>query len=171
MTYLNEPSQQYSRGETASSLQFAGFWIRGCAALIDGVIFGIIDFAVDAALSLGNPSSAIADKMDSTRFAEVLSGFGTQTLVNTILNIAMIAALTSSSWQATVGKRAMGIYIVRSKGARLNLLTAGLREVCKLVSGLILCIGYMMVGWTKEKTGLHDLMVDTRVVYGRTVAR
>ena len=107
MTFLNEPAQQYSQ-QTSSSLQFAGFWIRVCAFFIDGVIFGIIDFAVDAALSLGNPSSAISDKMDSTRFAEVLSGFGTQTLVNTILTIAIIAGADKFFVAGDCGKASHG---------------------------------------------------------------
>jgi len=31
-------------------------------------------------------------------------------------------------------------------------------------------IGYLMIGLTREKTGLHDLIAGTRVVYGRAGA-
>ena len=36
-----------------------------------------------------------------------------------------------------------------------------------LLSGLVLAIGYLMVAFTQEKTGLHDLICNTRVVHGR----
>jgi uncharacterized RDD family membrane protein YckC len=35
------------------------------------------------------------------------------------------------------------------------------------VSALLFYIGFMMAGWTNQKRALHDMICDTRVIYGR----
>jgi uncharacterized RDD family membrane protein YckC len=38
------------------------------------------------------------------------------------------------------------------------------RYFAKIVSGIILMIGYIMAGFDSEKRALHDMMCDTRVI-------
>jgi len=74
------------------------------------------------------------------------------------------ATLQSSSWQATVGKKTLGIKVVDKNGGRISFGTATVRYFGKSLSGIIFCIGYMMAGWTKKKQGLHDMIASTYVV-------
>ena len=38
------------------------------------------------------------------------------------------------------------------------------RNLAKILSGLILCIGFLMVAFTGKKQGLHDMIAGTLVV-------
>lgn len=73
-----------------------------------------------------------------------------------------------SPWQATPGKRVMGCIVVKQDGSRLSYLEAFFRHLACAVSGMTLSIGYMLAGWTKESTALHDMICNTRVVRTRT---
>jgi uncharacterized RDD family membrane protein YckC len=48
-------------------------------------------------------------------------------------------------------------------GNRISFERATGRHFAKWLSGLILCIGYIMVGFTERKQGLHDLLAGTLV--------
>ena len=49
-------------------------------------------------------------------------------------------------------------------GLRIGILRALGRYLGKFVSAFILGIGFLMVGWTRRKQGLHDIMADTLVM-------
>lgn len=70
----------------------------------------------------------------------------------------------SSKWQATVGKRALGIKVVGLDGKRISFGRATVRHFSKMLSRMILMIGFLMVIWTKKKQGLHDMIASTLVV-------
>jgi uncharacterized RDD family membrane protein YckC len=75
------------------------------------------------------------------------------------------ALMESSEQQATLGKRIMGIKVVNAQGERIDFGPATGRYFGKILSGLILCVGYMMAGWTERRQGLHDMMAGTFVVF------
>lgn len=77
------------------------------------------------------------------------------------------AGFESSSWQATPGKLVLGVSVVDMRGTRIGFLRATGRFFSKFLSTLILYVGYVMVGWTARKQGLHDLIVSTCVVQKR----
>ncbi|MCV2403142.1 RDD family protein [Marinomonas sp. C2222] len=64
--------------------------------------------------------------------------------------------LEASIWQASVGKKIMGIKVVTPDGGKPDFFQCLARNVLKVISGLILFIGFFMVGWTNKKQGLHD---------------
>ena len=74
------------------------------------------------------------------------------------------ALMESSSYQATLGKMALGLKVTDSNGQQISFLTATGRYFAKIISALICCIGFMMAGWTQQKQGLHDMMAGTLVV-------
>ena len=41
------------------------------------------------------------------------------------------------------------------------------RYLGKVLSAFLLCIGFLMVAWTRRKQGLHDLLANTLVLNGR----
>ena len=73
------------------------------------------------------------------------------------------AALESSSYQATLGKMIFGMKVTDLAGNRISFARATGRHFAKLISGLVLCIGFIMVGFTERKQGLHDLLAGTLV--------
>jgi uncharacterized RDD family membrane protein YckC len=73
----------------------------------------------------------------------------------------------SGSWQATPGKRIVGIHLIREDGGRVTGLLALGRSLSYVISAIPLYIGFFMIGWNKEKKGLHDIICHTRVIYGK----
>jgi uncharacterized RDD family membrane protein YckC len=59
---------------------------------------------------------------------------------------------------------AVGIKVTDLAGNRISFLRALGRYVAKIVSFAILLIGFLMVGWTEKKQGLHDMIAGTLVV-------
>jgi uncharacterized RDD family membrane protein YckC len=69
----------------------------------------------------------------------------------------------SSERQATLGKMALKIYVTDLQGRRISFGQATGRYFGKILSTLILGIGYMMAGFTAQKQALHDMMASTLV--------
>lgn len=89
-------------------------------------------------------------------------------ILGILLNIVGVwlyyALQESSERQATIGKRALNIYVTDMNGQRLSFGNATGRYFAKILSGLILGIGYMMAGFTEKKQALHDMVADTLVM-------
>ncbi len=89
-------------------------------------------------------------------------------IMDSILSLVVwwvyFAVLHSSKWQASIGKKAVGLKVVDENGNRISFGRATGRYFAEFLSALILGIGYMMVGWTKKKQGLHDMIAGTFVI-------
>jgi len=69
-----------------------------------------------------------------------------------------------SRFGATPGKMALDLKVIRPDGGPLSLGRAVGRYFAKIVSGIILAIGYIMAGFDSQKRALHDMICDTRVI-------
>ncbi|MGO9026592.1 MAG: RDD family protein [Beijerinckiaceae bacterium] len=160
----------YAGGVVPAQLRYAGFWIRFVAYLIDAVLLwilctvigGVIGAVIGASLKGG---SLDASSTSNDTVASVAGGLAV---------LAMFAAaivynvlFVSGSWQATPGKRLLGLHIITASGQRVGGWRAFGRYLCYIVSALPFYIGFMMIGWNKEKKGIHDMICETRVVYGK----
>jgi uncharacterized RDD family membrane protein YckC len=65
---------------------------------------------------------------------------------------------------ATPGKMALKLKVIRADGAPVDYGLALGRYFAKILSALILLIGYIMAGFDEQKRALHDRICDTRVV-------
>jgi uncharacterized RDD family membrane protein YckC len=72
-----------------------------------------------------------------------------------------------SSQQATIGKRVLGIKVIDLAGQRISFGRATGRYFGKIISGMIMYIGFIMAGFTDRKQALHDMMAGCLLV--RTV--
>lgn len=131
---------------------YAGFWKRLAAAFIDGIVLMV--GLVIGYLILG----AIVGTGPGTPFAALSSALSIG------LGIGYYVTQESGSHQATFGKRALGIIVTDLHGNRISNGRAIGRYFAKLVSGLILLIGYLMAAFTEKKQALHDMMAGTLVV-------
>jgi uncharacterized RDD family membrane protein YckC len=77
------------------------------------------------------------------------------------------AGMESSSKQATLGKMALGLKVTDEYGKRIGFARASARFFSKILSRMILMIGYIMVGFTARKQGLHDMIAGTLVMRAR----
>jgi len=141
---------------------YAGFWKRVAAYLVDYVLLtvtsaivgGIIGAVLGVAMSSGGSSGSAIEM--AAQGVGMLLGIG--------IGVAYYAAFHSSKGGATLGKMVVGIKVVRSDGERISVLRAIGRYFAAMLSGLILCIGYLMAAFTDRKQTLHDMICDTVVV-------
>jgi uncharacterized RDD family membrane protein YckC len=68
---------------------------------------------------------------------------------------------------ATPGKMALGLKVIRPDGSKLDVGRAIGRYFAKMLSAIILYIGYIMAGFDSQKRALHDMICDTRVIKTR----
>ena len=85
---------------------------------------------------------------------------------NTLVNWLYAALLESSSYQATLGKMALGLKVIALEGHRISFARATGRHFAKILSLLMFLIGFIMVGFTRRKQGLHDMLAGTLVIRG-----
>ena len=74
------------------------------------------------------------------------------------------ALLESSSWQATAGKKLLGLKVTTLDGQRIGFFRATARFFSKFLSRFLFSIGFLMVLWTKKKQALHDKIARVIVV-------
>lgn len=129
-----------------------GFWIRLVAYFIDGILLFII-FSVFWALDSGGSFSAYWDT----------NGFETADLVSLIFN-GFYYTVGVAIWATTIGKKALGLRLVRTDGSKVGPGRALARYLAYFVSAITLGIGYLMVAFRQDKRGLHDLICDTVVI-------
>ena len=72
--------------------------------------------------------------------------------------------LESSKKQATWGKQMMKIKVTDLNGEKISYTRAVFRDLGKLLSGIIIFLGFFMMTWTKKKQALHDLMSGCLVI-------
>lgn len=142
-------------------MKFAGFWIRTGAAIIDGLILMVIFFLLEKITGFSFFQPLYNNTQEPAQPALLV-------IVTNLIWLLYFILFVASKWQATPGRRVFNIYVTTKDGAgKISLLRSIGRELGSIVSGLLLGIGYIMVAFTREKTGLHDIMAGTRVVYGR----
>lgn len=156
---ITAPPQPVKMGETIYTTgvkrKYAGFWPRFGAYLLDIVIIFFIFFGLLTGYGLISPEL----------YYENLSKY--YLLPNWIFWIIGWAYFTvqeSSSFQATLGKRAIKIKVVDNTGSNISFGQAVIRNLLKFLPfvSFICCI---VIGFTDKKQGLHDMIAQTLVVY------
>jgi uncharacterized RDD family membrane protein YckC len=149
---------------------YAGFWLRFVAIIIDGIIIGVLQFMVIAPIlgAIGIGMSGGASAMDTddptVMIAKIMALFSTVGIIGQVVNILYFSLMESSKYQATIGKLALGLIVTDVNGGNLDFVKALIRNVSKIVSGVILLIGYIMAAFTEKKQALHDIIAGTLVV-------
>jgi uncharacterized RDD family membrane protein YckC len=139
-------------------LAWAGFWLRFAAFLVDRLVLlplSVLGFFIGFGRGL-SLHSANHSAFDLAYYIFIP--------LSVVASWLYFAAMESSSWQATLGKKALGIYVTDVEGRRLTFGRATGRFFAKIISGLTCYIGYMMAGFTERKQALHDLIAATYVV-------
>jgi uncharacterized RDD family membrane protein YckC len=74
------------------------------------------------------------------------------------------ALLESSRWQATLGKKMLGLQVTDLEGRRISFARATGRYFGKVISTLLLLVGFAMAGFTEKKQALHDMIASCLVL-------
>jgi uncharacterized RDD family membrane protein YckC len=145
----------------AVGVGYGGFWIRVVAAIIDAIILRVV--VAPVGIIFGGLGLAGRMMTGVPHIALHLLGSGITIILLVFGSWLYEAFMESSSYQATLGKMIFGMKVTDLNGNRISFERATGRHFAKWLSAMILCIGYIMVGFTERKQGLHDLLAGTLV--------
>lgn len=143
------PEQTQVFAVTPGGTQYGGFWIRSLALAVDSTVLFLVTIVVAVLLSfLGEGAAMIGG------------------LVCVLLQLLYWPLMHASARQATIGKQMLGLKVTHAEtGERISILRALARDVVgKIISSLVLGIGYLIAAFTARKQGLHDYVAATVVV-------
>lgn len=156
---------------TAPRVEYGGFWLRFLAYLVDGavILIGICVVAIPLVFltGLGAYLSNINPEQDwnengAWAIIAVIFLLATASLVVTWLYHALMEC---SEWQATVGKKVLGLVVTDMEGRRVSFWRATGRHFAKIVTNMIpLLIGYILAGFTDKKQALHDMIAGCLIL-------
>ncbi len=161
----------------AETTAYAGFWRRFLAGLIDFVIILIPMFilatVLGVALFAGMGAAGAPAAMPVSFLIPIL-----------LLAWGYKAILESSSWQATIGKKALGLKVTTLGGDKLSLGQAtmrtwpfwlatliqvlesfvGMGAILSTAVSLAGLVALIVIAFTPKKQGVHDMMAKTLVI-------
>ncbi len=141
----------------------AGFWRRLVAFVIDAVLVTIGVALVFVVISIFYGIALL-----SSPGPDQSAGVTMAMLVIVLVLLWLYwAGLESSPWQGTIGKRALDLVVTDLQGRRISFGRATGRYFAKLISNFTLGLGYVMVSFSDQKQGLHDMIAGTLVVRRR----
>jgi uncharacterized RDD family membrane protein YckC len=133
---------QQNRGYTGkASGPRAGFWRRFGAALIDGIMIGLVYVLLSLALR------------------------GVGTILGILVLFAYYVALEGGPRGQTLGKHALGIRVIDfDTGGPIGYGRAFVRVIGRWISAIVIYLGYLWMLWDKEKQCWHDKLAGDVVV-------
>jgi len=148
---------------------YGGFWIRVVATIIDGLVLGVVYVPLCLIFVVPIIHRVILEQQGRIETGPPLWLFAWVPMIWLVVVVGQWlydALLTSSAWQGTVGKKVLNLRVTDEAGNRISFARATGRHFAKIVSGMILYIGFIMVGFTQRKQGLHDIIAGTLVMKG-----
>ena len=118
---------------------YAGFWIRVAAVVVDYIVLAVPLYLL-------------------------LRTFGNWAYLAEIPIALYPPLMESSRSQGTLGKIVFGLKVTDTSYRRISFGRALGRWLAHLLSGLLLCLGYVMVAFTPQKRALHDYIAGTLVL-------
>ncbi len=139
--------------------ELAPFGKRAGTIIIDGLI-----------LSTGN---WLIDRVALEFVANVLGSWERASFILALLELVIgwlyFVLLETSQKQATLGKMLVEIKVTDINGNRLGFGQATGRYFSKMISMIILGVGFLFPLWTPRKQALHDIIAGTLVLRGARV--
>jgi uncharacterized RDD family membrane protein YckC len=153
--------------EPVTHPRYANFLSRFFAAIVDGLIAGVIWAICFGLLYLCGFAVLFGSSLQESLFGG-LTGAGLMLIsapVGLTALLLYVVRMETGPNEATLGKKLFSLRVLTVDGNRISTgQSLGRFFVKNLFSGLFLCIGYIMAAFTDRKQALHDLAAGTIVV-------
>ena len=174
---------------TEKKVEYAGFWLRFVAALLDGIILCVPAAIIQIIFGIGFFSRFFKHAqntafLDSASYVKI---YLITTMIQVMIQFFYYTFMESSHRQATIGKIALGIKVTDLRYERISygraagrfflkniyftlptlLLTTvdpGTMPYIQVPLFLIGFVAYCIAGWTTNKQALHDMFAGTYVI-------
>ncbi len=150
---------------------YAGLWKRFAASCIDSLVTTVASYAllIPIGLVLGVGAGLTGNSSDPFASGASIAFVGGVYLILITVPAIYFGWMHASSHQASLGKMAVGIKVVRTDGQPVSFWRSFLRYVAYFLFTLVTCglgvlISGLMAALTLRKQALHDMMCDTLVV-------
>lgn len=145
--------------------QYAGFWIRVLANILDSFILVVPLILMDFfAYSIVGPTGISYWEYQADIEKPLWSAYqGVSMVFTSVVGVAYFGILTSK-YYGTLGKLIVGVRVVGEDGNGISLARSIGRYFAYIPSNFLM-IGYIMVGFSSKKQGLHDKICQTYVVH------
>lgn len=152
-------------------VEYAGFWLRVLAYVIDSAAVGIGFFAILVPLifltGLGGLLTRFHpdEDMNDVGLFVIIGAIFLAATVSLVVTWLYHALMESSEWQATLGKRLLGLAVTDMAGQRVSFGRATARHFGKIITNLVPAfIGYIMTAFTEKRQALHDMIAGCVVL-------
>lgn len=148
--------------EIVQPIPFKGFWIRAVANFLDIIIIVIF--------------SAVTSLLLLLAVGKILGDIGVVTTALVLLVLFIVGMLLykplmeASDYQGTFGKHILSMKIVDKSGRKITLSKSFVRSIIHILHFVIPVINsfswlaFLVIGFTEQKQGLHDIVAETYVV-------
>ena len=130
--------------QSVAGAQLADLGPRFISGAIDGVILYVIKVVI--ALILG------------------ISGSNLANLISLVIALGYFVYFWSMQGGQTIGKKAMGIKVVKADGSPITPTTAILRYIGYFINTIVIFIGWIWILIDSQHQGFHDKIAGTLVV-------
>lgn len=131
--------------------ELAGIGQRFIAIFIDGIILGIIGAIVGAVI----PGTTVQGGSGVTTIGPVVSF---------IIGVLYYWYFLTQQNGQTLGKKIMGIRVVREDGAPLTFVHVLIRYIGYYINSIVILLGWIWALFDSKKQGWHDKLAGTIVV-------
>lgn len=163
-----------ARPAAPTTVRYAGFWLRVVAALVDAIALAIVWQIIELFFPMPPPPPPDPDFEALLEYLASLMPPG-KVIAYAVLTWAYFVLQETSSAQATVGKRLLGIRVSTEDGGKLSIAAASVRTwpmylptvvllagmagtALSALVGLLGFIACIAVAFSARKQGLHDKM-------------
>lgn len=145
----------------------AGFWRRVMAVLVDGAIYSILTMPLSVVLGIVVGFSGAMGGADPQSNATMVLLANTGSYLLSFAIVFLYYGWFYKRKGATPGKMLMRLRVSYfDTGTNLTYWRAFCRETFgKFVSAVLLCVGFLMVAFRRDKRALHDMLLNTQVTY------
>lgn len=152
--------------EDLIELPYAGFFSRVFAFILDWLL---VSFVFSLFLAIIMPAGFAIEgpeimKYDEQYVRDMTEAIGPWLYVFFLVWVLYNAFMHAGRWQATLGKRALGIIVTDLEGERPGIGKTLLREIVKLLSLLIFIFILLLAAFTSRRQALHDMVGGTVVL-------
>ena len=156
-----------------NQIQYAGFWVRFVAWIIDNIFLYIVNSVI-----IGIVIVSVYGTDSSSKWLSSLRSSGTinNSQVWSFLGVIFLAYLVGmvvtiiyytisiGKWGRTLGKAALKIKVVKPDGSRVSYWRALGRNLAYYLNAFTFGLSFLIIAFTKKKRGLHDYIADTIVI-------
>ncbi|QWT19773.1 RDD family protein [Bacillus sp. NP157] len=160
--------------------EYAGFWLRFGAWVIDYIIITIPATFIAMAMGFQHAITTLFAQLETDQaaaMAQYMEEVRPISYVVLVIGFAYYVLFEASKWQATPGKLAVGIRVTNTEGQRLTMSRALGRNLIRLANAVpfiavfLPLVFYVTAAFSERKQGIHDMLAGTYVLTGRADAR